>query len=185
MREDARAIAELIDHAGEGIPSLLWESAAQPGETALDVGERRAARTGVTFCYENAVVGESNGGVICMLLGYPIDNTDPGDLSDVPEIVHPPIRLECKAPGTWYINAIAVRPAHRGRGLGKQLLAIADACAIEAGRTATSLIVAESNTGARHLYERAGFRVVASEPIVAHPRLPMRGQWLLMTRPVP
>ncbi|HSK38496.1 MAG TPA: GNAT family N-acetyltransferase [Arenibaculum sp.] len=181
---DARRLAELIDIAGEGIPSLLWGEAAQPGESALDVGERRAARTGCSFSYENAVVGESGGDVVCMLLGYPIDDTDPGDLSGLPEIVRPLVRLECKAPGTWYVNALAVLDGHRGRGFGTRLLAIAQICAAEAGRPATSLIVAGNNAGARRLYDQAGYREIAGEPAVPHPRLHAAGRWLLMTRPV-
>lgn len=182
---DARSLAALIDCAGDGIPSLLWESSAGPGEEPLHVGERRAARTGVNFSYENAIVGENQGRVSCMLLNYPLDDTDPGDLSEVPEFVRPLVRLECRAPGSWYINAIAVFPEYRGRGLGTALLAIAHALAREHGRDQTSLIVASSNERAKRLYEREGYQVVSAEPVVSYPRLHMCGEWLLMLRTAP
>src|SRR6516162_7669352 len=41
--EDADVPAELVDYAGEGLPSYLWHKIAGPGETAQDVGRKRAA----------------------------------------------------------------------------------------------------------------------------------------------
>ena len=43
-KEDAAALARLIMIAGEGLPLLIWEGMRQPGESAMDVGARRAAR---------------------------------------------------------------------------------------------------------------------------------------------
>jgi hypothetical protein len=42
--DDAPVLAELVNYAGEGMPLYLWGKMAQPGETAWDVGRRRAAR---------------------------------------------------------------------------------------------------------------------------------------------
>ena len=42
--DDAHALAELIDFAGEGLPSYLWARMAEPGEGVWDVGRRRARR---------------------------------------------------------------------------------------------------------------------------------------------
>ena len=42
--EDAEALAELINYAGEGLPIYLWERMAESGETVWDVGRRRARR---------------------------------------------------------------------------------------------------------------------------------------------
>ena len=41
--EDADVPAELVDYAGEGLPSYLWHKIAGPGETAQEVGRKRAA----------------------------------------------------------------------------------------------------------------------------------------------
>jgi ribosomal protein S18 acetylase RimI-like enzyme len=181
---DARAIAQLTAYAGEGIPDFFWAEESKPGETPLDIGARRAARTGVNFCYENAIVGDDNGRVSAVLLGYPIDDTDPGDLSDMSPLVHPLCRLECLAPGSWYINVMAVMPDYRRQGLGGRLLRLADALARAEGRGVTSLIVSSENPEAKRLYESNGFRILASEPSVAHPKLKPHGDWLLMTRSV-
>jgi len=58
---DALALAELMDQAGEGIPSWLWAQDAEDGETALDVGMARARRSEGSFSYPNASVLEDAG----------------------------------------------------------------------------------------------------------------------------
>jgi ribosomal protein S18 acetylase RimI-like enzyme len=181
--EDARAIAELVDIAGKGMPSLIWEEEAAEGETPLEVGARLIQRSGYSLSFENAVVGEEGGRVTSLLLGC-VDNTEATDLADAPEIVHPLIRLHRKAPGRWHVHALAVVPERRGHGLGTRLLRIVDALAADEGVTETSLTVAESNEVARHLYDREGYREVAREAVVPHPRIGLTGNWLLMTRPV-
>jgi ribosomal protein S18 acetylase RimI-like enzyme len=181
--EDARALAELIDCAGRGIPALLWAEEAEAGETPLDVGARLAARSGYALCYENAVVGEHDGRVTCLLLGC-LEGHDDINLSDAPDIAQPIIRLKRHAPETWHVHALAVAPDHRGQGLGTRLLRIVDALAADEGVLETSLTVAESNEGAVRLYDREGYRVLASEPMARDPRVNLSGNWLLMTRPV-
>ena len=42
---DARAIAQLTSYAGEGMPDFFWAEECRPGETPLDIGARRAARS--------------------------------------------------------------------------------------------------------------------------------------------
>ena len=181
--DDARAIAELVNMAGKGIPSLLWADEAAEGETPLDVGTRLAARTGYALCFESAVVGEQDGRITCMLLGC-LDNTEETDLADAPEIVHPLIRLKRKAPEGWHVHALAVALEYRRQGLGTRLLRLVDALAADEGLIETSLTVAENNEIALRLYDREGYRVIASEPVVPHPRVSLTGNWLLMTRPV-
>jgi hypothetical protein len=49
--EDADVLADLVDYAGEGLPSYLWDKIAGPGETAREgasaLHERpEASRTG-------------------------------------------------------------------------------------------------------------------------------------------
>ena len=99
-------------------------------------------------------------------------------------IAQPIIRLKRHAPEAWHVHALAVAPDHRGQGLGTRLLRIVDALAADEGVIETSLAVAESNEAAVRLYDREGYRVVASEPMVPHPGVNLSGNWLLMTRPV-
>lgn len=55
------------------------------------------------------------------------------------------------------VLTLAVRPASRRRGLGSRLLARAAARAADRGARTLFLEVAEDNTAARALYDRAGF----------------------------
>ena len=55
--DDAPALADLVDFAGEGLPSYLWAKMAQPSETAMDVGRRRAAREEGAFSYHDRARG--------------------------------------------------------------------------------------------------------------------------------
>jgi ribosomal-protein-alanine N-acetyltransferase len=75
---------------------------------------------------------------------------------------------DCRVAGyiaTWviidevHINNLAVRPEHRGRGLGSALLVHALEEGERQGAPRATLEVRRSNEAARRLYERAGFRV--------------------------
>ena len=55
-REQAPALAFLINLAGEGIPHYLWTGMAQDGEEPMEIGAQRAAREEGGFSYRNARV---------------------------------------------------------------------------------------------------------------------------------
>jgi hypothetical protein len=48
-REDARALAELIEYAGDGIPGYLWSQSAKEGQPPLEVGIERVLREEANF----------------------------------------------------------------------------------------------------------------------------------------
>ncbi|MCC6949061.1 MAG: GNAT family N-acetyltransferase [Bradyrhizobiaceae bacterium] len=183
-KDDAEALARLIDIAGEGFGTHFWAQAAGPGESALDVGIRRAQREEGGFSYRNATVAESGGRIAGLLLGYPLaDPYDAGDLAALPDMVRPLVALEAEAPGSWYINALATFPEFRGKGLGSLLLSEAEQIAREARCKQLSIIVADENEGAKRLYLRTEYTVVARRPLVAFPGFPHGGDWVLMTKP--
>ena len=64
------------------------------------------------------------------------------------------------------MNVLAAYPDHRGRGFGTALLGLADRLAECAACRGTSIIVADTNTGARRLYERSGYGEIARRPMV-------------------
>jgi hypothetical protein len=68
--DEADVLAELVDYAGEGLPSYLWGKMAGPGETAQEVGRRRAARETGTFSYRNATIIEYAGHAAGSLISY-------------------------------------------------------------------------------------------------------------------
>lgn len=182
-KDDARVLALLIDIAGEGFGDYLWAQSAGPGESALDVGMKRAQREEGGFSYRNATLAERDGEVAGLLLGYRLDDPyDTGDLNALPELVRPLVELESSAPGSWYINALAAFPQFRNRGLGTFLLREADRLTKRSGAEMVSLIVAEENDDAMRLYLRKGYREAARRPLVPFPGLGHGGDWVLMTK---
>ena len=178
-------LAELIDRAGEGLPRVLWARAAETGQDPMDVGAARAARAEGGFSYRNAVVLDAVGAVAGMLLSYRLDDPyDAGDLARIPDVVRPLLELEAQAPGSWYVNAVAVATGFEGRGHGRALMGLAEDLGRESGATEISLIVADENDRARGLYERLAYVVRDRRPVVGFPGFPHAGDWLLMVKPL-
>lgn len=69
------------------------------------------------------------------------------------------------------VDNVVVRAAHRGRGIGTQLMSHAEAWAHEHGAIATELHVWSFNEAARRLYERLGYatRSVRMERVLPPP----------------
>jgi ribosomal protein S18 acetylase RimI-like enzyme len=63
-----------------------------------------------------------------------------------------------------YLYALRVRPAWRGQGLGRRLVAAAEAHLLKRGFTTAVIAVAKHNERARGLYLRLGYRVFAEDP---------------------
>jgi len=68
--------------------------------------------------------------------------------------------LKAMDDGTAYLNRFAVAPAMRGQGLSVRLMTELIAIARDRGDSAMSLWVYGSNTIARRVYDRLGFKVV-------------------------
>ena len=163
---DAKAMADLMHFASEGLALYLWTRIASPGVDPWAIGRERAERETGSFSYRNTVVVESEGRVAAGLIGYPIaDSPEPLPVN-LPPIVVPLQELEDLVPGTWYVNVLAAYPEHRGKGYGAALLGLAERLARETRRRGMSIIVADTNTGARRLYERCGYREVARRRMV-------------------
>jgi ribosomal protein S18 acetylase RimI-like enzyme len=181
--DDAHAIAELGNMAGEGLPLYLWSKIAEPGEDGWSVGRQRARRETGSFSYRNAIVAEEDGAVAACLIGYrEPDAPEPIDYDTMPAIFVPLQELENLAPATWYVNVLATYPEHRGKGYGRQLLAIADQVAADEGLRGLSIIVNGANTGARRLYERCGYRELARRPIVKEDWENDGEDWVLLVK---
>ncbi|MEM1428479.1 MAG: GNAT family N-acetyltransferase [Pseudomonadota bacterium] len=180
---DADALAKLIDIAGEGIPSWLWQASCPPGQSVLSVGADRARRETGGFSYTNATVWEAEGNVAGMVLAYPIASAPSEDPETLPAPIAPFVELEAQAVGTWYINALAVFPGLRGAGIGAALLQETERQARAKGHERVSIQVYAQNTGAHRLYERVGFRLSAKAPVRDHPCQPYyTGDVLLLVK---
>ena len=179
---DAAVLAELINYAGEGLPLHLWSALAEPGQDVWDVGRRRAMREDGSFSYRNAIMIERDGHCAGTLIGYEIPDMPEPIPDDMPAMFVPLQELENLAPGTWYVNVLAVRPQFRGLGCGTRLLALARDTAEARGKRGLSVIVSDANRGARRLYERCGYREIAARPMVKDGWQNAGENWVLLTR---
>jgi len=180
---DADDLARLVDIAGEGLPRYLWERMAAPGESAWDVGRARAARVEGSFSYRNATIAEVEGKIAACLVGYPLeDEPAPIDRAAMPAMFVPLQELENLAPGTWYVNVLAVYPEFQGQGIGSGLLTVAEARAREAGSRGLSIVVSDGNEGARRLYRRHGYGERAARPMVKEAWENPGENWLLLVK---
>jgi ribosomal protein S18 acetylase RimI-like enzyme len=182
---DAPVLAELVNMAGEGLPLYLWGKMAEGGESAWDVGRRRARREAGSFSYRNAVVAEVDGRVIAGLIGYALpDRPAPID-HQMPAMFVPLQELENLAPGTWYVNVLATLGEYRGRGHGTRLLGVAERLATAAGCSGLSIVVADANAGARRLYERCGYVERAMRAMVKEAWNNPGENWVLLVKRLP
>ena len=181
----ARELAQLIDLAGEGLPKFLWRDMVEGSQTPLEVGEQRAARDTGGFSYTNARICADGEAVLGMLVAYV--QPDPyqlDDLDEYPAVVRPLAELEAKAPGSYYLNALATFPDYRGRGIATLLIDDATERARDSGCELISLIVASHNAAAMRLYERLGFAEQSRLPLVPWDGHDHHGDWVLLTRSV-
>jgi GNAT superfamily N-acetyltransferase len=163
---DSEAMADLVHFASEGLAFYLWSRMAGPGGDPWAVGRERARRPAGAFSYSNAILAERDGRVAAGLIGYPLADVPEPPPDNPPAMFVPLNELEELVPGTWYVNVLAAYPEHCGKGLGTALLSLAEELARQTLRRGMSIIVADTNVGARRLYERCGYREVASRRMV-------------------
>lgn len=178
-------MAELVDMAGEGMPTYLWSQMAGADETPFDVGEQRAQRESGGFSYRNTILRIEDSQVAAALIGYALPN-EPETINydEIPPMFVPLQQLEDLAPGTWYVNVLAAYPQFRGKGLGSSLLTLAESLAIDSACSGISMIVSDGNTGARRLYRRSGYSQVATRPMVKETWQSSGKNWLLLTKTI-
>ncbi len=160
---DAAELAELVNFAGEGLPLYIWAGLAKNGQDPWAVGRARQAEKAREG---QIVVADSGNGAVASLTGYAI-GAEPVEIGeDFPALFRPLQELENQALQSWYVNVLACYPDSRGQGIGSALLDLADEISGADGLHRMSVIVASNNLGARRLYERKGYRELATAPCV-------------------
>lgn len=178
-RDEAPDLARLGNMAGHDLPLFLWTRNAAPGQDPIEVGVARAARDDADFSWRNATVVDVAGRVAGAVVSYPTGDA-PEPLDGLAPIVRALQSLENQALGTHYVNVLAVYPEFRRRGFARALLA---ETARRAGALPLSLIVEDTNAGARRLYDEFGFRPVAEVPMEKEDWPSDGNAWVLMIRP--
>lgn len=179
LKVDCREIAALYRISSDGVADYIWTRLAEPGEDILDVGQRRYEQEASVFSYRNCTIVEHEGKTIGMLVAFPM-HVGPEEDDEPDPVLRPYGELE--EDNSYYICGMAVFPEYRGQGVGTELLRLAESQASSHGLSKLSLIVFEENAGAKKLYDRAGYRVVASRPVHPHPLIHFTGNALLMVK---
>jgi ribosomal protein S18 acetylase RimI-like enzyme len=182
---DAQAMADFVHFASEGLALYLWTRMAGPDGDPWALGRERATRDTGVFSYRNTIVVAPDGRPVAGLIGYPLPDRPEPIPDTMPAMFVPLQELENLAPGTWYVNVLAAYPEHRGKGYGAALLTVADRLAADTARRGLSIIVADTNTGARRLYERFGYSEIARSRMVKEDWQHPGTDWLLLTKPLP
>jgi ribosomal protein S18 acetylase RimI-like enzyme len=128
------------------------------------------------------VLAELAGRTVSGLISYPLADKSEPISHNLPAVLAPLHDLMSLAVDTWYVHVLAAYPEYRGKGQGSALLALADRLAESAGKPGLSLIVSDTNLGARRLYESCGYREVAQRKMVKeqwqHPGV----NWVLLRK---
>jgi ribosomal protein S18 acetylase RimI-like enzyme len=177
-KEECRTIASLYRIASDGVADYIWSKLAKDGQDILDVGKDRYAREDSVFSYRNTTMVERDDEVLGMLVAYPM-TIDPNYVEEDP-VLAPYADLE--EPGSHYICAMAVFADHRGHGVGKRLLQVAEQQARDHDLCKMSLLCFQQNTGAWRLYKRSGYVEKARRKIVPHPLIHHTGDAVLMVK---
>lgn len=180
LRDDAALIAKLVNDAAEGMPQHFWKQLAEPGETPLDVGLRRARSEDAGISYKNTWIAEAGDRAAGCLIAYSQPSTPEPIDSDVPRLIRPLLELEAEAPDTGYVYVLSTLAEMRGKGIGTALLGFAQRYE---GSNGMSLIVSNANVGAKRLYERCGYRAVTSRPMFKNGWQNPGTEWILMIKP--
>jgi ribosomal protein S18 acetylase RimI-like enzyme len=180
--EDAGILAEFVEFASEGLALHLWMKIAGIGHDPWGIGRERVLSGAVGLSFQNAVLAELSGQPAAGLISYALPNT-PEPISDnLPAMLVPLHELTNRVLGTWYVHALAASPDYRGRGLGSALLTVADDLAASARKSGLSLIVSDTNTGARKVYERSGYHEVARCKMVKEQWQHPGTEWVLLRK---
>ncbi len=186
--EDSDVVVESILEAGAGLfESLL--NGLLPGLGAQQLLRVAVADEASALCYANAILAESDGEVVGMILCYPAEDFG---LPPLLESVLPRRRLDrmrevltSRVEGSWYINSFVVRADARGQGIGRLLLGFAAELAGELGFDRLSLHVWADNEKAIGLYRAVGFETVREIPVEPGEGIDHQGGMLLMYAPLP
>ncbi|USG64041.1 GNAT family N-acetyltransferase [Brevibacillus ruminantium] len=168
--EDARLAAPLIFEAIGDIAYTL--TGADKPEEAIPVLEKFFSEPSNRISFENSLVVVVAGQPVGVLICYHGSRTDELDKPFAERLKQltgqePVIKKEARN-DEFYLDTLVVSPSHRGKGLGKQLIARFEEEAIKQGHERTALLVENDNGRARKLYESLGYRADSSLTVSGH-----------------
>ncbi len=180
--DDCTELALIRDIAGRRMPSYLWSQEVGQGQSYFEYGREKIRTDANNNAYfKNWLVAESQDKFVGAFFGFSVEYPYPEiDLDAVPECFRPCIELERVASGCWLLQAIAILPQYRGKGLARQLLDKAGSVAKDSGTNRIALQVEEVNEIAFNTYQRNGYIEVDRRPYIPFPGSDDTGEYVLM-----
>ena len=180
--DDCTELALIRDIAGRRMPSYLWSQEVGQGQSYFEYGrEKIRTDTNHNSYFKNWLVAESQDKFVGAFFGFFVEDPYPEiDLDAVPECFRPCVELERIARGCWLLQAIAILPQYRGKGLARQVLGKAETVARDSGTNRIALQVEEVNEVAFKTYQRNGYIEVDRRPYVHFPGSDDTGDVVLM-----
>ena len=172
---DALEAAPLIYAAGPALFNCLFGPG--PAE-ATAFFQTLFAQPDSVFSFENAVVAEQAGRIVGLAHAIPAAQYHRGNALPRQMLRRGPLFLlrllpvmfalhrstQTPPPDALYLGLLSVAPSRRGLGIGTRLLEGVHTRAADTGCTCVCLHAEVENAGARRLYERHGYTVVAEYP---------------------
>lgn len=179
-KSDASEIALLVNIAVHGGMVRGWagDHRALGTYDPIEVGRREMLRDDTAFGWRGVTIAEVDDEVTGMVLGYRKPDTFEPAPETVTGFMRPIEELEAASNGNWFISMLGVHVQWQGKGVGSALLDVAQIKRGETAANGLALIVEDGNDGARRLYERRGFGMRTSRPMVGRPS----ENWLLMVK---
>ena len=180
--DDCTELALILDVAGRRLPSYLWSQDTGQGQSCFEYGrEKIRTDTNRNSYFKNWLVAEFQDKFVGAFFGFSVDDPYPEiDLEAVPECFRPCVELERVARGCWLLQAIAILPQYRGKGLARQLLGKAENVARDCGTNRIALQVEEVNEIAFKTYQKNGYIEVDRRPYIPFPGSDDTGDYVLM-----
>ena len=182
--DDAGTLADLVQFASEGLALYVWTKIAGSGRDPWHVGRERVLSETNGLSYRNAVIADASGQPASGLISYALRDKPEPTSDELPAVLVPLHELMNQALDTWYVHTLAAYPEHRGRGQGSALLTVAETFAASAGKRGLSLLVSDTNAGARRLYEHCGYREVAHRRMVKEQWEHPGTNWVLLRKEI-
>jgi ribosomal protein S18 acetylase RimI-like enzyme len=178
---DAALLAELINYAGGVCPFICgarWLNQVNPPGMSVGAAPRARKTASLTVTQQSS----SKMANVGCLIGYEIAENPEPIPDDMPAMFVPLARARKLCTGHLVHERAGRTPAFRSQGLGTKLLALAEEIAHELGKRGTSVIISDTNLGARRLYERLGYNEKARRLMVKDNWQNEGLSWVLLTK---
>lgn len=166
--KDAKFVAEFILLAMDELAFKFSNS--KDKDFTLSLFENFVSQKNNQYSYENTLVAEENDEIIGAILAY-----DGAKLEELRNPFIEYIKINCRFEGNpedeteageVYLDTLAVSPKHQGKKIGQKLIEALLEKSLERGFPRVGLLVDPDNPPAKRLYERIGFKVAGTKPLL-------------------